>query len=297
MRIWCLALAIIFAGAAVNVCGIDKPRTQEKHMEIIAHRGASSVAPENTVAAFVQAWNDEADGAECDIHMTRDGKIVVIHDPTTGRTTGIDYGVKDVNAEVLRQLDAGKWKGRNFAGQKIPFLEEVIATVPVGKQLFIEVKCGRQVLAPLARIINDPNARRLVVIGFDLAVMREAKELMPKTPVYWLVGSTKDKQTGRVLPFDDQLIVKANAARIDGLNVYYEGMTKEWAAAVGKAGLKLYAWTVDDQIQAKKLREMDVDGITTNRVMEIRKQANSGHSIRSRGVWAKGSYRHNGKRR
>ena len=124
-----VASIIAFSG-----CG-DTPS-----VEIIAHRGASHIAPENTVVSANAAWENGADAVEVDIYLSADGKIMVIHDSTTKRTTGSDYKVGETDSGILRSLDAGSWKGTEFAGEKIPFLEEIIETVPRGKRLYVEIK-------------------------------------------------------------------------------------------------------------------------------------------------------------
>src|SRR5436190_9554723 len=97
-------------------------------VELVAHRGASADAPENTVAAIKLAWEQKADASEFDVYLTKDGKIVVIHDATTKRTAGEDKKVADTSLEDLRKLEVGKWKNPKFAGEKIPTLEEMLAT-------------------------------------------------------------------------------------------------------------------------------------------------------------------------
>ena len=112
------------------------------HVEIIAHRGASADAPENTLTAIQLAWRQSADAAEIDVQLTADGQLVAIHDETLLRTGGVDWAVKDYTLAQLKTLDIGSWKSPQFAGERIPTLAEVLDIVPLGKRLFIEVKCG-----------------------------------------------------------------------------------------------------------------------------------------------------------
>jgi len=86
--------------------------------EIIAHRGASHFAPENTVSSFKLAWGKNADGIEGDFYLTKDGEIICMHDPTTKRTTGVDFLISDTTYEQLRKLDAGKWRGEKWKGDQ-----------------------------------------------------------------------------------------------------------------------------------------------------------------------------------
>lgn len=95
---------------------------------IIAHRGASYEAPENTLPAVRLGWERDADAVEVDIHQTRDGRIVAIHDRSTARVTGRTGLVAETTLERLRSLDAGSWKGMRWRGVRIPTLEEVLET-------------------------------------------------------------------------------------------------------------------------------------------------------------------------
>ena len=109
---------------------------------IIAHRGASYLAPENTVAAAKLAWELGAGAVEVDVHLSKDNRVMVIHDKDTKKTCS---GKKNLTIEstpsiLLRDLDAGIWKGEEFKGEKIPFLSEIIETVPDGKILVVEIK-------------------------------------------------------------------------------------------------------------------------------------------------------------
>jgi glycerophosphoryl diester phosphodiesterase len=231
-----------------------------EHVDIIAHRGASHYAPENTLASVELAWKLGADAVEVDVHLTKDNRIVAIHDPTTGRTAGTHLEVAATPSASLRRLDVGRHKHPAFAGQTIPFLEEVLDTVPAGRLLFIEIKCGPEILPLLEGIVTRSGKRaQVVLIGFGLDTMREAKQRMPEVPAYWL----RDKRPG--LPHLRRLAKKAKVNGIDGLDVHWSGVTPRFASAVKQAGLKLYAWTVDNPAEAIRLKALGVDGITTNR--------------------------------
>src|SRR3954466_12398745 len=98
-------------------------------MEIIGHRGASYDAPENTLSAVNLAWQQGADAVEVDVHLSRDGRVIVIHDDNTRKTAGLKRKVCDQTWSELQKLDAGKWKGANWKGERIPDLEQVLVTV------------------------------------------------------------------------------------------------------------------------------------------------------------------------
>ncbi|MBN1292594.1 MAG: glycerophosphodiester phosphodiesterase [Candidatus Latescibacteria bacterium] len=245
-----------------------------KQVAFIGHRGASHIAPENTVASVKLAWELGADGAEIDIYLTSDSRIVANHDDTTKRTGGIDYTVIDTDSEILRMLDVGSWKSQRYKGEKIPFLEEIIATVPDDRILVIEIKDSRpEILSPLKKIVNTSGKKgSFVFIAFDYEIICGAKEAMPEIPAYWLSGSRKDENTGKVLPYSAELIEKTKAGGLDGLNLHHGGVTAEFAKKVRKAGLGLYVWTVNDPETARRMVEYGVDAITTDRPSWLKEQ-------------------------
>jgi glycerophosphoryl diester phosphodiesterase len=236
-----------------------------KQTEIIAHRGASYLVPENTMASVMLGWEKQAD-VEVDIHMSKDKRIVVIHDTTTKRTSGVDLKVSETASNRLRQLDVGTFKSEEFAGEQIPFLEDIINTIPPGRKLYVEIKSGPETLPFLKRVIFDSGrASQIVIIGFDFDAVVTSKQMMPKIPTYWLKGTEKNKQTDEWISHDPKLVQQVKDAGLDGLDVHYVGLDKTFADSVRIAGLKLYVWTVDDHVEAVRLVELGVDGITTNR--------------------------------
>ncbi len=229
------------------------------HFQVIAHRGASDLAPENTLASVELAWQLGADAVEIDVHLTRDRRIVVIHDPTTDRTAGRHWEVAATHSSCLRRLDVGRYKHPRFTGERIPYLEEILPTIPSGRQLFIEIKSGPGILDPLAEMLAGSNQRaQAVLIGFNIDTMAAAKKLLPEVPAYWL----HDKRV--FASYDPSLVRQAQACGMDGLDVHWTGLNRRFSRAVKAAGLKLYVWTVDDPVQARRLQALGADGITTN---------------------------------
>lgn len=243
-------------------------------VEIIAHRGASHDAPENSVAAFKLGWEQGADAVELDIRLTQDAQIAVLHDATTKRTTGVELPVAESSLEILRRLDAGSWKGVKWTAEKIPILAEALATIPNGKRAFIEIKCGQEVLPVLGRVMAESGKEpeQMALIGFSYETMRKARELWPEAPIYWIVSNKADKTTGR-LPNIDKLIAKAQEAGFSGLDLDAKfPIDAAFVAKVRAAGLKLYVWTVNDAAVARNLVAAGVDGITTDRPGWLREQ-------------------------
>lgn len=244
-------------------------------VDIIAHRGASHDAPENTLAAFKLGWQQRADAVELDIWLTKDGKIVVCHDADTKRTTGTAAKIPESNLAALRALDAGSWKDPKWKGELLPTLDEALALIPDGKRLVIEIKCGVEVLPELDRVLKASGkpASQLVIISFSYPVCADAKKLFPKIPVLFLSSFKQDKATGAWTPTPASLIAKAKAAHLDGLNLAFKGpLDAAFVQQTHAAGLKFYVWTVDDAEVAKKLLAAGADGITTNRPEWLREQ-------------------------
>jgi glycerophosphoryl diester phosphodiesterase len=233
-------------------------------VEIIGHRGASFLAPENTVASANLAWELGADAVECDIYLSADNKIMVIHDGTTKRTTGESYTVKLTKAEILRGLDAGSFKDVKYKGEKIPFLEEIIQTVPAGKELVIEIKCGSEVLPFLNEIISRyEKERKFTFICFDFQTISDTKKTFPKNSCYWLCSNADlFEKTINLVP----------ASGIEGVSLSYGLIEKKTAARLQGMNLELFTWTVDDPKEASRLISLGVKGITTNRPGWINEQ-------------------------
>ncbi|MDH7602102.1 MAG: glycerophosphodiester phosphodiesterase [Armatimonadota bacterium] len=241
-------------------------------MEIIGHRGAMWDAPENTLVSFRMGWEQKADIVECDVHLTVDGKIVTIHDASTLRTGGVDLKVAETTSDELRKVDVGRFKGEQFSGERIPFLEEALETMPPQGKFFVEIKCGSEIVQPLKRLLQETGkAPQTAVIGFDLDVISDFKQAMPEVPVYWLRSTPRDA-SGAPQPHSDVLIEQAANRGIDGLNLHYEGVTKALAKAVKDAGQRLYVWVINDPEQARRLIAMGIDGFGTDRPGWMRQQ-------------------------
>ena len=136
-------------------------------VEIIAHRGASHDAPENTLESVKLGWEQGADAVEIDVYLSKDGHIVVHHDGTTKKLAGVDRKVVDQTLAELQQLDVGAWKGDKWKGVRIPKLADVLATIPEGHRLFVEVKCGPEIVPDLAKAFkrSGKKPKQLVVIS------------------------------------------------------------------------------------------------------------------------------------
>ncbi|MBA2706175.1 MAG: glycerophosphodiester phosphodiesterase [Gemmatimonadaceae bacterium] len=248
----------------------------EKKVEWIAHRGESYLAPENTLAAYNLAWKlGGADAGELDVHLTKDNQLVLIHDKDAQRTAGSELVVKDSTMEQLRALDAGSWKDPKYAGEKMPTLAEALATIPDGKRMFIELKVGPEAVPELVRVIkkSGKTPAQLPIISFNADTLRDAKKALPEHKCFYLSSFKQDKQTKDWSPTVDELISTAKSINADGLDLQSKPPLNGSAIQkIKDANLEIYAWTVDDPTEARRLIDAGIQGITTNRPTWLREQ-------------------------
>lgn len=237
---------------------------QNREFLIIAHRGESFDAPENTLASINLAWKRDADAVEIDVQLTKDEEIVLIHDKTTLRTGGKYKRIASNNYDELLKIDVGKFKDTKWKNQKIPLLDEVIDTIPKNKILFVEIKSDERIIKPLQNLIEQKNINpaQFKFIGFNIVTMKLLKETFPEVESYWIVEGkyyrTKDNLK--------ETILKCKSAGLDGLDVQARKyLNNDVVHSVKNSGLKIYTWTVDDPERAKRLYLDEIDGITTNR--------------------------------
>jgi glycerophosphoryl diester phosphodiesterase len=244
-------------------------------VEIIAHRGASYDAPENTLAAIHLAWEQNADAVEIDVQFSKDGKIVVIHDDNTHKTGGLKKKVCDQTLAELGRLDVGTWKGQKWKDERIPTLDQVLEIIPEGKRLFVEIKCGPECLGEFRETLrrSGRKAKQVVVIGYDLPTMRLFKSTLPELEVCWITVFKRHWKTGRWTPRVEDFIRQAKEAGLDGLDFGVSGaLTAQLIQQVKAAGLSSYVWTVDSAAKARALAKAGIDGITSNRPAWLRTQ-------------------------
>ena len=230
-------------------------------MEIIAHRGASYDAPENTLASVRLAWEQGADAVEVDVHLSRDNRVVVIHDADTKRIAGVKRIVRNLTLAELQKLDCGRWKSPKFTGECLATLEDVVATIPPGKRMLVEIKTGPEIVPHF-----PPIPTNIAPISFDLDAITAMKSARPDLQCYWVVGWRRDWKRGGWLPKPAEMIEQALTNKLDGLDVGANGpVTAAFVKKAHSAGLKVYVWTVDAAAKARQLRTAGVDGIATNK--------------------------------
>jgi glycerophosphoryl diester phosphodiesterase len=247
-------------------------RPSDPEIMIVAHRGASWYAPENTLPAFMLAWDQGADAIEGDFFLTADGEIVCIHDPQTGRVGDRDLVVVESALAQLRELDVGSWKDPQFAGTYIPTIAEVFDIVPKGKKIFVEIKVGPEILPRLYQEIERSHlsADQVIIISFNSEVIRQVKTGRPMHKAYWLSGFRKDED-GTLLPGPDMILETLQKTGADGFSSSHRLVTPEIIDRVIEAGYEYHVWTVNDASIAREFQGYGALSITTDRPGFIRK--------------------------
>ena len=235
-------------------------------VKYIAHRGASYIAPENTMASVNLAWELGADAVEIDVYLSLDNQIMVCHDDTTFRTSGVKLVISKSKSKLLRKLDMGNWKDHKYAGEKMPYLTEVINSIPPHKNLVVEIKCGKEIIPYLKEIMDTtPKAKQIIFISFGWETITETKKAFPNNKCYWLSEETEG--------LTDKIKETAQN-KLDGINLDSEIINQSIMNQARHYKLDVLCWTVDDPAEAKKLIKLGVSGITTNRPAWLKQQVN-----------------------
>jgi glycerophosphoryl diester phosphodiesterase len=222
---------------------------------VMAHRGASAAAPENTLIAYKKAIEMGADYAELDVRQTKDGAIVLMHDKTVHRTTGVKGFVWDLTLEELKQLEAGSWFGEEYRGEPIPALEEVIRLVKGRMNLNIEVKISEHEPGIAQRVVDiirsEDFSENCMITSFDVETVRTFKKIAP------------DLKTGLI--FDKEYRSDVFEGDWEILSSNYKLVDAEFMRLARNSVKKTYAWTVNDREEMLRLIGLGVDGIITDK--------------------------------
>ncbi len=231
-------------------------------VEVIGHRGASTEAPENTLAANDLAFQQKADGIEVDVRLTKDNQLVCMHDKSAFRTAGKKNLIKESTLNQLKSLDVGKWKGEKWSGEAIPSLHEVLSEMPLDKKIFIEVKEGIETIDPLIEDIqkNKLDPKYISIISFHQEVVKRVKQAMESLTVNFLIAFSSPKEF-----LDEEVLLKLLEFNLDGVGAEsHSRLSRNFVELISEKNKKVHVWTVDDINQAKKYKEMGLSSITTN---------------------------------
>lgn len=260
---------------AVMLCGVTASAIHAQ--VIVGHRGASFDAPENTLSAFKLAWQQDADGIEGDFYVTKDQKVVCIHDADTLRTGGKKLVVAQSTLAELRQLEYGQWKNAKFAGEPMPTFDEVLSVVPAGKLFVIELKVGPEIVPlikdALEKELQSGSGKKFLIISFHDDTVAKCKELLPAIRAHWLTGFKNDKKTGVWTPDADVISRTVAKCKADGVGMKGERavINQPFIQKLQQNGCReFHVWTIDEVKDAAYFKELGAVGITTNRPALIR---------------------------
>ncbi len=222
-------------------------------VQVIAHRGASSYAPENTFPSFDLALEMGADGLETDVQATRDGVLVLLHDRRVDRTTDGSGPVSEMGWSRLSELDAGAWFAPRFAGARVPSLEAFLARYAGRIGLALEIKAPgvEPALVEMLRPYRLDDG--LTITSFDWASVAAVRELAPALRVGWLTHA-----------FDAETIERVRAAGMAQICPRASDVTPDLVALAHRRGLEVRAWGVADEGLMARAVEAGVDGMTVN---------------------------------
>lgn len=238
---------------------------------VVAHRGGAGLAPENTLAAFTEGLTHQPDALELDVHMSRDGHLVVIHDPTLMRTANVSGAVEEYDLAELRTMNAAaRHFGKSFGRQPIPTLDEVLqlASGHAGVQVEIKLRAdGTRYPGMESAVVEALRSAGMtdqaVVISFDFPTLQSVQELEPTLHTGALIGTRYMESEGTAGP-------AAIAARIHALGVSHAGVDRRWLtpellASFHELGLLVGVWTVNDAREMRRFVDMGVDFVTSDR--------------------------------
>jgi glycerophosphoryl diester phosphodiesterase len=229
--------------------------------EIIAHRGFSKKAPENTVSAVRMAIDHAVDYIEIDVHLTKDGVPVVIHDSILGRTTphSPPQRISDLTLDNIKHLDAGAWFDARYTGESIPTLDDILSLDWGTSGLMIEIKKGHSPIKPLVTAVGkairralsrDPK-KKILIGSFSIQVLKEMQVQFPALPLMGIIE-------------DFNQLVNVNSITFSQLALWHKLLSASLLEKLKKQNTKVWTFTVDDPAAAKSMHEMGVHGIITN---------------------------------
>ena len=221
-------------------------------IEVTAHRGAAAIEPENTLRGFRYALPLGVARIELDVHLSRDKKLIVMHDAKVDRTTNGSGAIADMDAAEIQKLDAGQ-------GERVPLLQEVIDLFQEhwqsgGKTMMqIELK-GPKTAAPTVEMsVRNGITDKVVLSSFDEARLSEAIQLLPQTTFAFI--------SSKLEPDPLQIALRIGAG---GVCLNHKAATREWVEEVHAAGLQARVWNIDEAQRMKWAMDLGVDGISSN---------------------------------
>ena len=245
---------------------------------IVAHRGASYAAPENTMPAFRLAIAEKAEAIEADFQLTSDNKIVCIHNNSTAKMVPHEkpLSIKDSTLEELKRLDFGIAFDEKYKGTRIPTLAEILAILPENMKFILEIKDEREEIINLIKDELDTygiEQDRVVFVSFFPGIIISLKKMLPEIKRFWNYGWYLDKKTEKLSNEEDEIIDFARrigAAGIDINRSNWVGRSFAQKAKEAKLGLSVY--TVDTLTDAVKYISLGFDMLISNRPVQLKRE-------------------------
>ena len=237
-------------------------------MDIIAHRGASFDAPENTLSSVRLAWEQDADGIEIDLQITQDRKVVLLHDEDVSRTTQSDGLIKFLRWSEICLMDAGSWKDESYRGEQIPLLETIWPTIPDGKKVYLDIKPSTDIVTLLKPLLQSSKLDHecLYFVGEDLSTMQSLKTAFQGCRVLLNVDLHKHFGPTFTQKQTSGLFKRVNESKLDGLGLKYcDALNPSLMNVLNALELLLFVWTVDDKRIAQKMQDIGAHSLATNR--------------------------------
>ncbi|WP_214626985.1 glycerophosphodiester phosphodiesterase [Paenibacillus agaridevorans] len=225
---------------------------------VIGHRGCAAEAPENTLASFSLALQQKCDAIELDVQLSADNEIVVCHDRTIDRTTDRKGAIRQLTAAELKQADAGRWFHEQYAGERIPLLEEVLDLVPPSITLNIEIKdsCGGEIEPRLVDLLKRKDRMsNIIVVSFDFKSLSLVKRIASDIPI----GLTYSNNF-----VDHHRLTELVDIPVYSLHPNFIHINKADVEEALSRGLKVFAYTVNTEGDMKKVLDYGLTGILTD---------------------------------
>jgi glycerophosphoryl diester phosphodiesterase len=227
---------------------------------VIAHRGASGHAPENTLAAFRRARELGAEGVELDVRLCASGEVVVFHDEDLRRVARREASAEQLNLRELQRLDVGGWFGAAFEGERVPTLEEVFAAIP-GMLVNVEIKAEvlshpRRLCAAVAEIVRSQPAGRVVVSSFHPCALWEYRRFDRETPLGYLHHAEQGFPLRKAWP--------AAWLGVSAMHPDKRLLTAGYAERAHRKGLRVNTWTVNESDEIRAALAAGADAVITN---------------------------------
>lgn len=259
-----LILAILVL--AMTLCS-NTTTSSDGESLVIAHRGASSLAPENTMAALYAALRLGVDMVEIDVHRSSDGELVVIHDATVDRTTNGQGAVNRLTLAELQALDAGSWFGHSFENERIPTLREVLEAVRDKAVALVELKGQRTEVRTVELVRELGMSDQVFIQSFDFQQIQKAKEKAPEIPTIFLVRNPKhSSEPAKAAQWMTNIAEFVGAS---GIAIRHNWFTPELMECASERNLEVFVWTVDKKADMHEFLKAGVQGIITNKPQDL----------------------------